>query len=229
MSSGQQPGADLLLVAAHAPDLAGMRPWLSERLDGVIRNLRIRAKIVGVGTPVAAAAMARGILAVKPRAVVMIGTCGVYPQVGQYRPHDVVVPSRVDLLCHTELASRAAYPEPMQTSVECHPLMSSALQTTHARMFLAPVATPLAATTDDALALTVHRANGCEAENLELFGIAAACRASDIPLVAALGVTNIVGSTGRQDWMQFQRDAVSAAAGAIASWIHAGAQGLPHG
>jgi len=229
MTSGQQRGADILIVASHAPDLAGMRPYLSERLDGVIRNLRIKAKIVGVGGAVAAAGAARGILAVQPRAVVMLGTCGVYPGLGQYRPHDVMVPSRAHVLCHAALAGRAAYPEPMTTSLECHPLMGAALQQSHPRAFRAAVASPVALTVDDALAASVHPSTGWEAENLELFGLASACAASEVPFSAALGVTNIIGSTGRHDWAQFQRDAVTAAANAVATWIHNGAQGLPHG
>lgn len=229
MSSGQQRAADVLVVASHAPDLAGMRPYLSERLDGVIRNLRVKAKIVGVGVAVASASCARGILAVQPRVVVMIGTCGVYPNLPQYRPHDVVIPGRVHLLCHSALAGRSTYPDPLQTVAECHPLMAAAMQQGHPRAFISTVASPLASTTEDALAAAVHPATGFEAENLEIFGIASACRAADVPFVAALGVSNIIGSTGRHDWAQFHRDAVSASANAVAAWIHNGAQGLPHG
>ncbi|MDQ3032124.1 MAG: hypothetical protein M3Y87_06890 [Myxococcota bacterium] len=228
MSSGQQRGADLLIVASHAPDLAGMRPHLGERLDGLVGALRVRSKIVGVGGAVAAAAVARGILAVQPRAVVMIGTCGVYPNLAQYRPHDVVVPTRAHLVDHTVLAARASFPDPMQTVAPMHALMSAALQPCHPRGHLGPVASPLAQTIDDALASAVGPATGCEAENLELFGIAAACRAAEMPFVAALGVSNIVGSTGRHDWAQFQRDAVCHAANAVVAWLHGGAQGLPH-
>jgi nucleoside phosphorylase len=228
MSSGQQRGADILLVASHAPDFAGMRPYLGERLDGLVRNVRVRAKIVGVGVAVAGAAAARGILAVQPRAVLMLGTCGVYPGLSQFRPHDVVIPSRAQLVDHAVLAARAAFPDPMQTQVELHPLMSTALRACHPRAHLAAVASTLAHTTDDVLAGAVHPSTGCEAENLELFAVAAACRAADVPFIAALGVSNLVGSTGRHDWAQFQRDAVSAAANAVATWMHNGAQGLPH-
>jgi nucleoside phosphorylase len=229
MISGQQRGADVLLVSSHAPDLAGMRPWLGERLDGVIRNLRVRAKLVGVGMPIAAAGTARGILAVQPRAVVMVGTCGVYPNLPQYRPSDIVIATRAVLFDHAAIARKAAFPEPMQTSIECHGVMSQALQPCHPRAFLAPIASPLAHTVDDGLAAMVQPALSCDGENLEIFAIASACAAASVPFVAALGVTNIVGSTGRADWSQFQRDAVSAAAGTVAAWMHNGAQGLPHG
>lgn len=228
MSSGQQRGADLLIVASHAPDLAGMRPHLGDRLTGIVGALRVRSKIVGVGSAIAAAAVARGILAVQPRAVVMIGTCGVYPNLPQYRPHDVVVPTRASLVDHAVLASRASFPDPMQTAVPTHALISAALQRCHPRGHLGPVASPLAQTTDDALATGVPAATGCETENLEAFGIAAACRAAETPFAAVLGVSHIVGSTGRHDWSQFQRDAVNHAASALVAWMHNGAQGLPH-
>lgn len=205
-----------------------MRPYLGDQLSGVIRNVRVRAKIVGVGMAVAAAAAARGILAVQPRAVIMLGTCGVYPNLPQYRPHDLLVPTRAQLLDHAVLAVRASFPEPLQTVVETHALMSSALRASHPRGHLAAVASPLAQTTDDTLAAAAGPATGCDAENLELFAIASACRAAEVPFAAALGVSNITGSTGRHDWAQFQRDAVSSAASAIAAWMHNGAQGLPH-
>jgi nucleoside phosphorylase len=221
-------GADILLVASHAPDLAGARSWLSDKMEGTVRSLRIRAKIVGIGMPVAAASTARGILAVKPRAVLMVGTCGVYPNLADYRPHDLIIPTAAVLVSHSAQAGRAAFPEPMSTSVDCHPIISQALSRSHPRASLATVASPLCTTIDDALAASMPGATGCHAENLELFAVASACRASNVPFAAALGVSNMVGSTGRTDWTQFQRDAVTSAAAAISAWLQAGAIGLAH-
>lgn len=227
--STTQRGADILLVASHAPDLAGMRAVLGERLSQPVGALKVTAKVVGVGMSVAGASTARGILGVGPRAVLHVGTCGVYPGLSQYRPHDVIVPASVKLLDHAVLAGRAAFPEPMQTSVEYAPLLGAALATAYPRVARPVIASTLATTTDDAMAAAVFGATGCEAENLEAFAIASACRAADVPFAAVLGVTNIVGSTGRQDWAQFQREAVNAAATAVTNWLHAGCPGLPHG
>jgi hypothetical protein len=91
------------------------------------------------------------------------------------------------------------------------------------------IGTTLAITTDDALAATVGQAGICDAENLEAFAIALACAQRDIPFAAVLGVTNIVGSTGRIDWMRFQRQAAVSVAEVVLRWLHNGAQGLPHG
>ena len=229
MQSDSQRSADLLLVAAHAPEMAGLRPYLSEKLIGTLRGLSIRGKAVGIGMASAGPATARGILAVNPRAVILIGSCGVYPNLPQYRPHDVLVASRLQIVSPAVSAQRSAFPGPMVTMADCDPLLAAGLATVGARVFTAPVACTLAQTVDDAIAASIHPATGCEAENLEAFSCAMACKAADIPFTAVLGISNIVGSTGAHDWVQFQRAAVNAAAEVIVTWIQRGAQGLPHG
>jgi nucleoside phosphorylase len=229
MHAETQRSADLLIVAAHAPEMAGLRSYLSDQLIGTIRGLQIRGKAVGIGMAAAGPASARGIVAVGPRAVILIGSCGVYPNLPQYRPYDVIVSSRIQLVSHAVNAGRSEFPGPMQTQLECDPLLAAGLAASGARAYAAPIACTLAKTTDDAIAASIHPATGCEAENLEAFAVAQACRASEVPFAAVLGVSNIVGSTGTQDWMQFQRAAVNAAAEVLVTWIQRGAQGLPHG
>ena len=214
-------------MAAHAPEMAGLRPYLSDQLIGEIRGLAVRGKAVGIGMGVAGAAAARGILATQPRAVILVGSCGVYPGLPQYQPHDVIVANRVQLVSHAVQARRSEFPAPMQTQLEANPMLVAGLASVGGRVFAAPVANTLARTVDDTAA-AVHPATGCQAENLEAFAVGQACKASEIPFVAVLGVSNIVGSTGAQDWMQFQRAAVNAAAETIVGWIQRGAQGLPH-
>lgn len=220
---------DLLIVASHAPDMAGLRPYLSDQLIGEVRGIRVRGKAVGLGLAVAGPGTARGILAVEPRAVVLIGSCGVYPNLPQYRPHDVIVSSRVQLVDHSVTAGRSQFPGPMQTSFECNSLLGAGLAAGGGRVYMAPVANPLAKTTDDGVAASIQPSSGCEAENIEAFAVGQACKAAEVPFCAVLGVSNIVGSTGQQDWMQFQRAAVNAAAETIVTWLQRGAQGLPHG
>ena len=133
-------GADVLIVAAHAPEMAGLRPYLSEKLIGTIRGLQVRAKAVGIGMGVAGPATARGILGTNPRAVLLLGSCGVYPNLPQYRPHDVLVASRIQLVSPAVLAQRAEFPGPMQTQVECDPMLTTGLSAAGGRTFVAPVA-----------------------------------------------------------------------------------------
>lgn len=221
--------ADLLLVGAHAPDFAGMRAFLGDRLDGQMRGLTIKTKVLGFGMSVAAAACARGVAALQPRAVVLVGSCAVFPGLPNYRPYDIVIPTRAQIVDAMVVQKRASFPEPMQTSVECHALLRAALGASAPRAASVPVASMMAPIVDDALATTIQPATGCDADNGELFGIAAACQAANVPFAAVLGVTNIVGSTGRHDWGQFHREAVTQAATVIGTWLHNGAQGLPHG
>ncbi|MEQ9080626.1 MAG: hypothetical protein RLP09_42580 [Sandaracinaceae bacterium] len=222
------PRTDVLIVAAHAPEMAGLRPYLSDQLIGEIRGLGVRAKAIGIGLGVAGAAAARGILATEPRAVILVGSCGVYPGLPQYQPHDVIVASKVTLVSHAVQAGRSEFPAPMQTQLESNPMLVAGLASVGGRVFAAPVANTLARTVDDTVAAAVHPATSCQAENLEAFAVGQACKAAELPFVAVLGVSNIVGSTGAQDWMQFQRAAVNAAAETIVGWIQRGAQGLPH-
>lgn len=229
MGPDTQRSADILIVAAHAPEMAGLRPWLSDSLIGQIRGLAVRGKAVGIGMAVAGPATARGIVAVRPRAVLLLGSCGVYPNLSQYRPHDVLVATKVTLVSHAVNAGKSEFPGPMQTRLDCNALLAAGLAASGSRVFTAPIACTLAQTTDDTIAATVHPATGCEAENLDAFAVGQACKASDVPFTAVLGVSNIVGSTGAHDWKQFQRAAVNAAAEVIVTWIQRGAQGLPHG
>lgn len=220
---------DLLIVAAHAPEMAGLRPYLSDQLIGEVRGLQIRGKAIGIGMAAAGPSTARGLLAVKPRAVLLVGSCGVYPNLPQYKPHDVIVSTRIALVSHAVNAQRSEYPPPMQTQLDCDPMLAAGLSASSGRAHPAAVACTLARTVNDELAGSIHPATGCEAENLEAFAVASACKAAEVPFVAVLGVSNIVGSTGTIDWKQFQRAAVNAAAEIIVAWVQRGAQGLPHG
>jgi len=222
-----QVPVDVLVLAAHAPEFVGLRAHIGDSLNGSLAGFFVVAKTIGVGMAVAGAATANRIQQLNPRAVVVLGSCGIYPSSTAYRPLDLVVPSHLHLFDPSVAAGKAAFPEPMQTMVEPDGALSAGLvQSGEGRCRTAPVATTMAITTDDAIARAVHGATGFEAENLELFPIALACRAADVPFSAVLGVTNMVGSTGRTDWRQYQRDAAVAAAELLVSWLRHGAPGL---
>ncbi len=219
---------DVLVLAAHAPEFVGLRPHIGDGLNGSVGELFVVAKTIGVGLAVAGGATAQRIQQLRPRVVVALGSCGIYPCEFEYRPLDIVVPSRLHLFDASVVAGKAAFPEPMQTALEPDPAITAGLlKSAHRRCRAAPVATTMAITTDDAIARAVHGATGLEAENLELFPMALACRAADVPFGAVLGVTNMVGSTARNDWRQYQRDAAIVAAEVIVSWLRDGAPGLP--
>jgi nucleoside phosphorylase len=223
-----QVAVDVLVLAAHAPEFVGLRPHIGDSLNGTIGTCMVVAKTVGVGLAVAGSATATRISQLAPRVVVALGSCGIYPGPNAYRPLDIVIPSRLSLFDPAVAAGKAAFPEPMQTVLDPDPQLSAGLlRAVPARGHQCNVATTMSITTDDAIARAVHGATGIEAENLELFPIALACRAANIPFAAVLGVTNMVGSTGRQDWRQYQRDAAIAAAEVIVAWLRDGSAGLP--
>jgi nucleoside phosphorylase len=217
-----------LVLAAHAPEFVGLRAHLGDQLHGQLRGLSVVAKTVGVGMAVSGAGTANRLLQLSPRAVILLGSCGIYPSPLEYRPLDMVVPRSLHLFDPSVAAGKAEFPDPMQTVLDTHtPLSAGLLAAAGPRAHSSRVATTLAITTDDSVARAVHPATGMEAENLEIFPVAVACKAADIPFSAVLGVTNMVGSTGRVDWRQFQRDAAVAAAEVFLNWAFSGASGLP--
>lgn len=219
---------DVLVLAAHAPELVGLRPHIGDALHGYLGETFVVAKTVGVGLAVVGAATLARITRLRPRAVVVVGSCGVYPGPRPYRPLDVIVPAQLRLFDPAVVAGKAAFPEPMQTLVELDPTLAAALLAEAGpRAQSANVATTMAITTDDAVAHAVHAATGLAAENLELFPIALACKMAQVPFAAVLSVTNVVGSRGRADWRAYQRDAAVAAAEVVVRWVRAGARGLP--
>jgi nucleoside phosphorylase len=220
---------DVLIVAAAAPDLVGLRPHLGDKLAGAVRGLTVRTKVVGFGPGISGATTARGLLAITPRAVVLVGTCGVYPGRGQYQPHDVLVATKVIALDHAVVQGGAEWPTPMSTELQASPAMVTGLVTGRHRTFAAPVTSPLALTRSDALAASAAAATSAHAECVDALGVASAAVGAEIPFACVLGVANLVGSTGRADWHQFHREAVTQAANAVVAWLHAGAPGLPFG
>ena len=161
----------------------------------------------------------------QPRAVVLVGTCGAYPGKG-LGVGDVVVARSILLLEPAVLDDEAAFPEPMSARVEAHAAMSAAIAAAGGRT--EDVGTTLAVTTSDALAVRLGRGSGAAVEHLEAFAVATACAMQRVPVAAVLAVANAVGSTGRSDWRTHQVEAGHAVGRFVASWVQAGAAGVPH-
>ncbi len=220
---------DVLVTAAHPPDLRGLRNHIGDRLDGDLGGLHLTGKTVGVGMGVAGASAGKRVFQLRPRAVVHLGTCGVYPGLPDYQPYDAIVASKLVLVDHGVLAGRARFPEPLQGERETHAMLSAGLAAAGSRVFRAPVACTLSVTTDDGVAADIPRLTGCHAENLEAFAVAHACHLAEIPFAALLSTTHVIGTGAKDDWQKFERQATLAAAEVLVTWIHNGAQGLPHG
>ena len=221
----------VLVLAAHPPDLRGLRDAVGDSLYGEVNRLVVGGKAVGVGLPAASAGAARRLARIDPppMAVVHLGTCGVYPGVEGYRPNDVVVANRIQLFDAGVDAGSATFPEPMSTQIEANAALTAGIHSAWTRAHKAVVLTPLAQTRNDQVAATpVARCGAC-VENLEAFAMASACHLAQLPFTSLLGVTHVVGSYGDDDLRRFRRSASLAAAQALTAWMHAGAPGLPHG
>ncbi|MGZ3421352.1 MAG: phosphorylase family protein [Polyangiales bacterium] len=226
MNSPSVPGAvDLLVLAAYAPELAGMRKNLGDQLYGNVSGVVVSCKAVGVGIPNATAGTTQRLLQLRPRAVVLVGTAGAYPGSG-VNVGEVLVARRAILVDPVEVERRGAMPEPMGRTIECNPMLSLGLG--GGRPPQADVANTLGVTTDDQLAARIGPATSCKAENLEAFGIANACALQGIPFAGVFGISNRVGSTGREEWRSHHKAASQAACEVINRWLSSGAVGLPH-
>lgn len=224
-SSGGASNLDLLVLAAYAPELIGMRRHLGEQLAGTVSGVSVSCKTVGVGLPNAAAGTAARLLLLRPRAVVLVGTCGVYPGATPVIG-DAVVVKRAVLVDPSEVEGHGAMPEPMARSLECQPMLSLGLGA--GRPPHHDVANTLIITTDDPLAVRLGAATGCALENLEAFAVANACALQQIPFGAVLGVSNTVGAVGREEWRAHHKAAALAACEVVNRWLTTGAMGLAH-
>jgi len=224
-----QRNTDVLVLAAHAPELVGLRPVLGPGLRGTVGawNLLVECETVGVGLPASASGTTRRLLELAPRAVVLLGSCGLYPRRIDFRPLTPVVASGVRLIDASVLHDQAAFPPPMQLLCEPDRALSEGLAQIDPATLRGEVATTLGITTDDALAHALGSKSGCAAENLEAYSVALACAAHDIPFACLLVATNAVGSQGRQQWQTHQRAAAERAAELLLQWLERGAKGLP--
>jgi nucleoside phosphorylase len=221
------PPVDLLVFGAHPGTLRGLREHLGDRLDGSIRGFRVTAKTIGVGMGVAGGLAAKRVYQLAPRAVVLLGTCGVYGGVPGYQPYDVVVGSAFHLVDLGVLRGESAFPQPMQTEVRPHATLSVGLAAALPRARQVSVASPLAETIDDESSARIPQVTGCEVESLEAFSVAQVCSMAQVPFAGVFGVSHVAGSTALTDWRNFERQCCLAAAEALVGWVQMNMPGLP--
>ena len=219
---------DVLIVAAFAPELDRLRPRLDDELRGKIGGLTVACALVGVGIPNAAAATVERLAEHRPRALVLVGTAGVYASAAaSIAIGDAVVVRATVLVDAAETYGHGVMPAPVGRVHACHEPLARALAEGVAPRH--DVATTLGVTTDDAFAARLAAASGCALENLEAFAVANACVRGGVPFAAVLGVSNRVGSTGRVEWQRNHRAAASAACGVVERWIEDGGAGIAAG
>jgi nucleoside phosphorylase len=211
---------DILILAAFHPELAALRPALGEAMAGPIGNALVLGRIVGIGLSASAAGAATHIQNLKPRLVVVLGTCGAYVGSG-LAVGDVVVARRIHLVDAAVARGLAEFPEPMSTAIDADVMTAKAIgMATGAR--IVDVATTLAVTVDGSTAADIALASGAHVEHLEAHGVAMACAAHGVPFGAVLGVANVVGPGARKEWRAHHRDASQAAGEAVLRWLNGG-------
>ena len=216
---------DVLVLAAHPLELEGFSNPLGTALRGVVHGYRVACQAVGVGLVEAAAGAARALASQKPRVVVLVGSYGLFPD-RDGALLELAALSRVRLIDSQVLAGCAALPEPMASDRVLDASLARGLATCVACVPGVTMATTLAITTDDRLAVQLSRAVDCRGENLEAFSIAQACHAVNVPMAALLGATNWVGSNGRAQWREHHAAVADKTARAIVQWISSEASGL---
>lgn len=185
----------LLVVAAFEPELTEFRSLARE---AKVSNLEVAA--IGVGLVEAAIGMTRAIHQHRPTHALLLGTCGAFA--GGVAIDDVITGTKAILLDGSSVESRAALPPPMPQ--ECGLALCEPIVTAGAKAV--EVANTLGITTDDALAANLSAAaskhpnpNGA-VEHLEAFAFARACATANVSAGVVLGIANIVGSQGREQW-----------------------------
>ncbi len=171
---------------------------------------------VGVGVVRAAATMARLLAVHSPKAVVLVGSCGVYGDA--FEVGTAVVARRMGL-ADGATALGFAY-SPLAPA----PLVADSSLVRGCSAPQADVLTVGAISTEPALVAAVG--NGWQVEHLECFGVAWACAAAQVPFAAVLGIANEVGPTAHQEWKANRVRAETAAreaAGRIVSVIRSSA------
>jgi futalosine hydrolase len=216
---------DVLIMAAHALELGPLRAALGADFRAVFGGRVIGMSEVGVGALLAGAGAMHALCTRRPRAALLVGSCGVYPGRAVFSPGQLVIPSRIAALDAAVLAGHAAFPAPMPAAIELDRAMRAQLAHAARRGEPAPaplegpLATTLAITTDDALAARLGSGGDCLAENLEALPVALACHSQHVPFAALLGVTNAVGSQGREQWREHHAVAAQTTAGCITRWL----------
>jgi len=227
------PATDVLVLAAHAVELEGLAPLLREsnappeagRASVVqLGERRVACAAVGVGLTAAGAGAARALIEHAPRAVVLIGSFGRYPNSRVVSsPEHAYVVERVRLVDAAVAEKKGAFPAPMPAELQLDRALSIALEQNGAER-MAALGTTLSITTDDELARALAESSGCDGENLEAIAVVHACAVARVPCAVLVAWTNEVGSHGRADWLAHHAEAARSTARVLEAFLNARTQ-----
>jgi nucleoside phosphorylase len=204
----------LLVVAAWEPELAALVADAKSK-----GPRRFRSGVVGVGLVEAAAGAARLMAALRPRAVILIGTAGVYAAArAAHAVGDAVVAMRMHLMSAEVVRGAAYFPAPCPVTVEGDRALGRAIAQA-AHLATLDVACPLGITRKSAVAVRIAETSGAALENLESFAVARASALAQIPFAAVLGIANVVGPGAHVEWKRHGAGAAATACSAVRAWL----------
>jgi nucleoside phosphorylase len=198
----------ILVVAAWQPELSALGRGLR-----VVRGRRLERAVVGVGPVEAALGTARLLGDLRPTALILIGTAGVYrSQSRRLAIGDAVIARRIAFGSVGTARGLAYFPAPMPLTAPSDARLRARLAAATGSR-LADVACPPAITRTAAAAAALAGATGAGVENLEAFAVGRAAADRGVPFAAVLGIANQVGPRAHAEW---KLNAAAAAAQACA-------------
>ncbi len=216
----------VLVLAAWRPELAPLLAALrrlraAEGAEGKDAPPPVSCRAVGVGAVEAAVGAARAIVATRPRAVILVGTAGVYPAagVGSIAVGTAAVARTLRLVSTAVLRGEGYLPPPLPIHARTDRALLRALA--RAGAVAADVACPAAVTRARALGRRIARDTGAQIETLEAFAVGRAAQAAGAPFAAVLGVSNRVGPDAHTEWRAHRRAAEAAACAVVLAWLRA--------
>ena len=126
--------------------------------------------------------------------VTFCGTAGIYPLMSHLKIGDLCQCKEVILCDASAEMGNSAYVPLLQ-----HAPLKAEMGDQYPAVSV-KVATMLSITTNDQVAGQICNNTQAEVENMELYGVATICNKKKISWNAILGLTNYVGSNGRDDW-----------------------------
>jgi nucleoside phosphorylase len=195
------------LCTAFTPELESLRGALRRTYIGAT----VHAFAVGIGIVDAAIGVTTTLAREGPfDALVFVGTCGAFEEGARGR---VVFPASARLVQPCALRGEAELIE--HTEVFADAALVAELSSAPAD---GPVATVLGITVGEERARSLAQ-TGAAFEHLEAYAVLRAASLAAVPAACVLGVSNRVGSTGREEWRAHRQEVEHRAALAVDGWL----------
>ncbi|MCB0344374.1 MAG: hypothetical protein KDD66_04630 [Bdellovibrionales bacterium] len=179
----------LIVAGAFEPELEALR-----RAD--LGGVDVDFLLTGIGSVSAAVSVTRRLCQEGASRLVFVGSCGSY---GDYLPLRSC--ACVAAVCQTDYlaaSSRGHIPAAAVETIDADPELKAQLSALADEECIA--SSPISIADEKEAAVALAEYSGAGVENLELFGVAKACKQAGIPWGALCAVTNFVGPGSGQQW-----------------------------